>query len=236
MSATVSTIKLHLNQRSVTFLVPPVIVLTVAATSVLISLVFWRSGSLPGTVGWIQGSQSNPGLGYALVSFLIYLGVTSVATDFPFALTLGTTRRAFVVGTLLWDVIISAYVAVILAALLAVELATQHWFAGFYIFDIYLLGAGNIGRLLTIVFLGVLLSLTVGGVFAAAWVRFGARGPQLIAVGLAVVLGVALLAVVPAAAAIAAAFQLWWLAVAAVGATAMASLGAWLLLRSAIVR
>ena len=236
MSATVSTIKLHLHQRSVTFLVPPAIVLTVAVTSVLISLVFWRSGSLPGTAGWIQGSQSNPGLGYALVSFLIYLGVTSVATSFPFALTLGTTRRAFVVGTLLWDVIISAYVTVILAALLAVELATQHWFAGFYIFDIYLLGAGNIGRLLIIVFLGVLLSLTVGGVFAAAWVRFGARGPQLIAVGLAVVIGAALLAVVPAAAAIAAAFQLWWLAVAAVGATAMASLGAWLLLRSAIVR
>lgn len=236
MSAVVSAVKLHLNQRSATFAVPLYIAGMVAAVSVLISLLFWRAGSLPGTPGWIQGSQANPGIAYALVGFLVYLGVSSVATTFPFALTLGTTRRAFVTGTLLWDALTAAYIAVILAALLAVELATDHWFAGFYVFDVHVLGAGDLSRLLTIVFLGVLTCLTVGGVFAAAWVRFGSRGPQLVAVGLIVALAAALLAIIPSAAVIAAAFELWWLAVAAGTATVLASLGTWLLLRPAVVR
>jgi hypothetical protein len=173
MSAIVSTVKLHLNQRRATFLVPLSIAGIVAVISVLISLIFWRSGSLPGTAGWIQGSQSNPGIVYALVGFLVYFGVASVASTFPFALTLGATRRAFVAGTLIWDAITAAYIAVIFAILNGLEIASNHWFAGFYIFDIYVLGAGDTGRLLLIVFLGVLASLTVGGVFAAAWVRFG---------------------------------------------------------------
>jgi hypothetical protein len=236
MNAIVSTVKLHLNKRSATFVVPLYIAAIVAIISVLISLVFWRSGSLPGTAGWIQGSQSNPGIVYALVGFLVYLGVASVATTFPFALTLGATRRAFVTGTLIWDVITSAYIAIIFAILNVIEIATHHWIAGFYIFDIYVLGAGDYGRLVTIVFLGVLTALTVGGVFAAGWVRFGARGPQVIGVALAVVILIALIFLVPSAAAIVAAFQLWWLAVAAVIAVVLSSIGTWLLLRPAIVR
>ncbi|MBO1751759.1 hypothetical protein J4G33_08095 [Actinotalea sp. BY-33] len=236
MSAVISTVKLHMNRRETTFLVPLYITGMVAVFSVLISLVFWRSGSQPGSAEWIQGSQSNPGIVYALLSFLVYLGVSSVATTFPFALTLGATRRSFTVGTLLWAAITSAYVAAILAVLSVVERATDHWFVGFYVFDVYVLGAGDIGRLLPIVFLGVLTALTVGGVFASAWVRFGARGPQLIAAGVVIVIAAALIVVVPAAAEIAEAFQLWWLAVAALAAIALSSTGTWLLLRPAVVR
>ncbi len=236
MSAVISTIKLHLNQRRVTFIAPLSIAGTVAIISVLISLVFWRAGSQPGSAGWIQGSQSNPGIVYALVGFLIYAGVASVATTFPFALTLGATRRAFIAGTLLWDAITAAYIAIIFAVLNVIELATHHWGVGFYIFDIYVLGAGNTPRLLLIVFLGVLSALTIGGVFAAAWVRFGIRGPQVIAVGVIFVLGIAAIAIVPDAAAIIAAFQLWWLAIAAGVVIMVSSIGMWLLVRRAIVR
>jgi hypothetical protein len=236
MSAIVSTVKLHLNRRVATFVVPLYITATVAAISILITLIFWRSGSVPGSPGWIEGSRSNPGIIYALVSFLVYLGVASVATTFPFALTLGATRRAFVAGTFLWDAITAAYIAVIFAVGEALELLTSHWFAHFYIFDIYVLGAGSFARMIVIVFLGVLTSLTIGGVLAAAWVRFGARGPQLIGVGLILALGVGLIVVVPDAAAIVAAFQLWWLAVAAAVIIVMSCAGTWLLLRPAIVR
>ena len=236
MSTVISSVKLHLNKRAATFLVPLYIVGVVAVVSILISLVFWRSGSTPGSAGWVQGSQSNPGLLYALVGFLVYLGVQSVGTTFPFALTLGATRRDFVTGTLLWDAITAAYLAVILAVLNVLEIATNHWFAGFYIFDIYVLGAGDPARLLLIVFLGTLTALTIGGVFAAAWVRFGARGPQLVGIGLFLVILILLIVVVPEAAAIANAFQLWWLAVAAVITIVAACTGTWLLLRPAIVR
>src|ERR1700712_6047069 len=102
MSAIAATVRLHLNQRRATFVVPLSIAGMVAVISVLISIVFWRSGSIPGSAGWIEGSQSNPGIVYALVGFLVYLGVASVGSTFPFALSLGATRRAFVAGTLIW--------------------------------------------------------------------------------------------------------------------------------------
>ena len=198
MSAVVATVKLHLNQRSTTFLTPLYIAGVVAVVSILISLLFWRSGSLPGTPGWVQGSRSNVAIAWALIGFMIPFGVHSVATTFPFALTLGATRRSFVTGTLLWYALTSAYIAVVLAVLLGLELLTGHWFAGFYIYDVYVLGAGSVGGLLLNVFLGVLTSLTVGGVFAASWVRFGARGPQLLGAVLVLALLVGLVVVLPA--------------------------------------
>lgn len=236
MSVVVSMVKVHLNQRVKTFIVPLTITGTVAVISVLVALIFWRSGSQPGSDGWIQGSQSNPSIVYALAGFLGYLGVATVSTTFPFALTLGATRRAFVAGTLIWDALTAGYVAAILAVLNAIEIATSHWFAGFYIFDIYVLGGNDTPRLLLIVFFGVLTTLTIGGVFAAAWVRFGALGPQLIAVGLILAIALAALILVPQAEAIAAAFQLWWLAIAAASAIVLSAIGTWLLLRPAIVR
>jgi hypothetical protein len=236
MKAVASTAKLHLNLREYTFVVPLSIAGMVAVLSVLISLIFMRSGSRPGSAGWIEGSQANPGILYALAGFLVYMGVASIATTFPFALTLGATRRAFVAGTLLWYAFTAAYIAVILAILAAIEVATGHWFTGFYIFDVNVLGAGDTGRLLAIVFLGVLTALTVGGAFGAAWIRFGARGPQLIAFGVVIVLAIAAIVIVPEAATIFAAFRLWWLAVAAGVLIVVAATGSWLLLRSAIVR
>lgn len=236
MSAIIPTVKLHLNKREQTFLVPLYITAMVALISVLISLLFWRSGSLPGTEGWIQGSRSNPGLLYGLAGFLVYFGVQSVATTFPFALTLGATRRAFAGGTLAWHVITSAYLAIVLGALCLIEIATDHWFSGFYIFDLYILGAGDIGLLLPIAFLATLTLLSVGGVFGAAWLRFGARGPQVIAVGAAIPIIIALIIVIPYFPEIIASFQLWWLAVAAGVIIALSAVGTWRLLRPAIVR
>ena len=86
-----------------------------------------------------------------------------------------------------------------------------------------MLGAGDWLRLLSIV-------------FAAAWVRFGARGPQFIAVGLILVIVVAPIIIVPSRGTIAANFQLWWLVVTAGVAIMLACLRTWLPLRPAIVR
>lgn len=236
MNMTISSAKLHFNKRETTFAVPLYITATVAVISVLISFLFWRFGSEPGSPGWVQGSQSNPGIAYALLGFLGYLGVQSVATTFPFALTLGAPRRAFVGGTFLWSVAVAAYLTVAFALLATIETATNHWFSEFYIFDVYVLGAGDLTLLIPIVFLGVLTLLSLGGVFGASWVRFGARGPQLIAVGIAIVVIGALIAILPAMSDILAAFELWWLAILAGAITALSCVGTWLLLRTATVR
>lgn len=236
MTYMVQTTKLHLNKRETTFLVPLYITGMVALVSVLISLLFLRSGGTPGEADWIQGSQFNPGMAYALPGFLVYLGVQSVATTFPFALTLGSTRRSFAGGTLLWAVVTSAYLTAVMAVLTMIELATNHWFVGFYIFDVTVLGAANLALLVPIVFLSTLSMLTIGSVFGASWIRLGARGPQLIGVSVALVIIVALIIIVPFAPTIIAAFQLWWLAIVAVVVIALSSIGMWLLLRSAVVR
>jgi len=236
MSAIVSAVKLHLNRRRQVFLVPLWIAGVVGVISVVIALIFWRGGSQPGTAEWIQSSRSNPGIIYALGGFLVYLGVSSVGTAYPFALMLGSTRRAFAIGTLAWQALIAAYVAVVFLVLELIEVATHHWFVGFYAFDIYVLGAGDPWRLLVIVFLGVFTFLAIGAVFAGSWVRFGVRGPQLLALGLVVVIGLGIAIVVPGLGAIVAAFQLWWLAVAAGVVIVLASLGTWLFLRSAVIR
>lgn len=236
MNTTISTTKLHLNKREITFVVPLYITATVAVLSVLVSFLFWRAGSEPGTPGWVQGSQNNPGLAYALAGFLGYLGVQSVATTFPFALTLGSTRRGFVGGTLIWGVALSAYLTLVLSALTLVEIATDHWFTGFYIFDVDVLGAGDFSQLIPSVFLGVLSVLSVGGAFGASWVRFGAKGPQWVSVGVGAVLILGLILVLPSADDILAAFQLWWLAVVAGCVIAVSCVGNWLLLRGATVR
>lgn len=236
MSSTLSVLKLHLNRRVLTFVVPLNIVGIVAAISVLVSLLFLRSGSVPGTSIWIDSSRSNPGILYSLAGFLIYLGVQAVATTFPFALSLGATRKAFVTGTLAWAAVTSAYLTAVLAVLAFLEVATHHWFAGFYVFDVYVLGAGDLTRLIPIVFLGTLACLTLGGVFGASFVRLGARGPQFLAAGLAFVILIALLIVLPDLSQIMAGFKLWWLAVLGAGVIALSALGAWSLLRSASVR
>lgn len=236
MTSLLATTKLHLNKREITFLRPLIIAFFVAMITVLISLLILRSGGVPGSEEWVTGSQLNPGMVYAFPGFLGYLGVQSVSTTFPFALTLGSTRRAFVGGTLLWAIITSAYLTAILAILTVIEIATGHWFSDFYVFDIHVLGAGDLSALIPIVFLGTLSILTLGGVFGASWIRYGARGPQLIALSVAVVIIVTLIIVLPSAPAILAAFELWWLAVVAAAAIALSAIGTWLLLRSAIVR
>lgn len=236
MTATLATTKLHLNKREMTFVVPLYITGLVAVISVLIALLFLRGGSVPGSTDWVTSSRLNPGILYALPGFLGYLGVQSVATTFPFALTLGTTRRAFVGGTLLWAIIASAYLTAVLAVLAMIEIATGHWFSDFYIFDIIVLGGGNLTLLIPIVFLGTLSVLTIGGAFGASWIRHGARGPQLIAASVAIAIIVALIIILPSAPAIIAAFQLWWLAIVAAVVIALSSAGMWLLLRSALVR
>lgn len=236
MSTLIATTKLHINKREISFLVPLYITGTVALLSVLLSLLFLRAGSVPGTADWIYGSQMNPGIMYALPGFLVYLGVQSVATTFPFALTLGSTRKSFVSGTLLWTIMISAYLTIVFTILVMIEIATNHWFTGFYVFDINVLGAGNLAYLIPIVFLTSLSMLTIGGVFGASWVRLGARGPQLLAASIAIVIIVAAIIILPSAEAIFAAFELWWLAVIAAVSIALSSVGTWLMLRSAIVR
>ncbi|MCD7101056.1 hypothetical protein [Pseudoclavibacter sp. 13-3] len=229
--------RLQLNVPSSSLLTPGIILALVFAVSVIVSLTIQRAtGGAPSDPEFIAGLRNNSGAAWSLPGFLIYLGVASVSTTFPFTLALGSTRRSFTLGTLAFHLLMAVYVALLGGALLLLELATNHWFIGVYVFDTLLFGSGSLWQLLVTVFLGTLASLSIGGAFGAIWVRFGNKGPTIVAIALALVVALALLLSVPAWAWIGAHFALWWLAALAGVIIVIACLAQYLALRRASVR
>jgi len=215
---------------------PATIVLVVLVVSALIALALQRAGVDPNSADYVQGARWNQGMIWSLPGFLVYYGVQAVATSYPFALALGTTRRAHVMGTALANLIFSAFVALFMVALLGIELATNHWFFGLYALDVYLLGSGNPLLLMGTVFLLTFVSTSVGGMFGAVWVRFGPLGPTVLALGIALVLAVLVLVFVPQFGAIFAAITTPILAAVASGIALVSLVATWWVMRRASVR
>lgn len=237
MNATTAVLRLQLVRRGTWFVVPLVIVGITAVVTLVIQLAIQRAlGVPPDAAEWIEGARGTAVLQWGLSGYLVSLGVASVASVFPVAGALGTTRRDFTTGTLLTHVLASAYVTAVLVALLGLELLTGHWFLGVYVLDTTLLGSGNAAVLMVVTFLGSLTALTIGSAFGAVWLRFGPRGPLAVSAAVVLVLAVALLAAAPQLADLARAFQAWWLVVVAGAVVALASVGTAASLRRAASR
>lgn len=228
--------KLHLNKPQAMFMRPATLVGFVLIVTALVSVALQRAGLDPSSAQYAAGARANGAMAWSLPGFLIYYGVQAVATTLPFALALGATRRAHVIGTAIANLILSAYIAVIMLVLLWIELATNHWFIGVYALDTYVLGAGNPIVLFATVFLGVFVSITIGGAFGAVWVRFGSKGPTLVALALALAIAVLLVIFLPQLGAIIDAITRPLLAAIAGGIAVVCLVGTWLAIRRASVR
>ena len=236
MNRTLKVTRLHLNKLSSFVVAPLGIVGVVMVVSIIIALAIQRGGSPVDSASYVEGARWNSGIVWSLPGFLIYYGVQAVATTYPFGLALGTTRRNFILGTMVANVLQAAYIAVVLVILLGIELATDHWFMSVYVLDVYALGAGNPWVLFASAFLGVLFCLTIGGFFGAIWVRFGAKGPAVVGLALGVVLAVALLILAPQLAELIAAVTREGLALAVLGIIVVALGCTWVAMRRASVR
>lgn len=210
MSTTTSVVKLQFAKRDLAFLTPLATILLTLVLTGIIAIILQRAGLDPDSPNYAEGARQNPGMMYALPGFLIYMGVQSVGTTFPFAMSLGTTRRNFVAGTALTFVGISLYVTVIMTVLLALEKLTNHWFANIYAVDVYVLGSGDFGLLIPIAFFATLACLSIGGAFGAVYVRYRNRGPVVMGLSIGIVLAVAALILVPYFGDIAEGFNRWW--------------------------
>lgn len=236
MQRVLNVTRLHFNKPEVSLAVPLYIIGLVLVISWIIAAILIRAGAEPGAASYGDDMRNNLGMVWSLPGFLVYLGVQAVATTFPYALALGTTRRAYVAGTALANILLSVYVTVILAALLALELATGHWFFGAYALDNFAFGSGSFGVLIPTVFLGTFVSLSIGGAFGAVWVRFGSKGPTILALALGLVLVVALLVLVPQIGEIVAGITRPRVAFGAVALAVIAVIGTWLCMRRTAVR
>lgn len=228
--------QLQMNKRDLTFLVPIVIIGVVLVVSAFISIALQRAGLDPADDSFAEGARANIGIAWSLPGFLVYYGVQAVSTTFPFATALGATRRNYVLGTLVANIVNAVYITAIMSVLLLIELATDHWFFNIYVLDNYAFGAGNVGILALTTFLGVLLCTSVGGLFAAVWVRFGNRGPTILGLALALLFAVLVLVFVPYAGEIIAAITAPMAVGVAVAVLAIALLGTWLSMRRTAVR
>lgn len=236
MQRVLNVTRLHFNKPEVSLAVPLYIIGLVLVISWIIAAILIRAGAEPGAASYGDDMRNNLGMVWSLPGFLVYLGVQAVATTFPYALALGTTRRAYVTGTALANILLSVYVTVILAALLVLELATGHWFFGAYALDNFAFGSGSFGVLIPTVFLGTFVSLSIGGAFGAVWVRFGSKGPTILALALGLVLVVALLVLVPQIGEIVAGITRPRVAFGAVALAVIAVIGTWLCMRRTAVR
>lgn len=237
MNRALKVTRLHMNKLDNFFGTPAIILGLVLIVSIIIALAIQRAtGTSGGGAEYIDGARMNMGVVWSLPGFLIYYGVQAVATTYPFALALGTTRRNFIVGTMLSNVLQSAYVAVLLVALLGVELATGHWFSNTYVLDTYAVGAGNPWILAATGFLGVLFCLTVGGFFGAVWVRFGTKGPAAVGIALGLALAILLLILAPNLGEIFASVTRGWFALIAGCVIVAALVATWFAMRRASVR
>lgn len=236
MNRVLKVTRLHTNKLGSFIGVPVVILALVMVVSVIIALAIQRAGGATSTADYIEGARWNSGIVWSLPGFLIYYGVQAVATTYPFALALGTTRRNFILGTALANLLQSLYIAVLLVVLLGIELATGHWFASVYVLDTYMVGAGNPWVLGVTAFLGVWFCLTIGGFFGAIWVRFGAKGPAIVGASLGLVLAGLLLLLAPQLPELVAGITRGGLAVGAIAVIVAALAVTWFAMRRAAVR
>jgi hypothetical protein len=229
-------VRLHFARRMNLLLVPLFVLAVTLVVSIVVQVAIQRAGGDPGSLEYVAGARSNPGVAWALSGYLVATGVATVASTFPLAAALGTTRRDFTLGTAATQALTALFVTAVLVGLLGLELLTDHWFGGFYVLDVDILGAGDPVVLILAAFLGTWLALSIGGVFGASWLRFGPRGPLAISVVTVVVLAVVVLVAVPSFAAVAEAFRPWWLAVAAAALIGLSVSGTFGFLRRASVR
>lgn len=236
MNRTVAVVRMHFNRRFSALAMPPILNVGIVVLMVVVVVSMRAAGVPTSSPDVVDGLRSNGGIVFSLAAFLMSLGVQAATACFAFATSLGTTRRDYVLGTGLYFLLQTVYVTAILAILLALELATGHWFVGAYALDVKLLGSGDWSTFLVIVLAGTMAMQAVGAMFGASWLRFGSRGPLLIAAAMVVLLVAAILVVIPRWAAVAAAFSVVWAALLLLllGIAALMATGAFL--RSTSVR
>lgn len=236
MSRAIAVVRMHFNRKFSTFAMPVILGVGVVILMIVIVVALRGAGVPTASQEFTDGVRTNGGMVWTLAGFLISLGVQAATACFAFATSLGTTRRDYVLGTGVYFLLQTLYVAAILSILLALEKASGHWFMGAYALDVVALGDGNWGAFLLIVLAGTMAMQAMGAMFGASWLRFGSRGPLLIAVAMTALLVVAILILIPRLAAVMAAFNVAWASLILVILGVVAMWAAGMFLRRTSVR
>lgn len=236
MNRAMAIVRMHFNRKFSAFVMPPILGVGIVLFMIVVVVTLRAAGVPTSSPEVVDGFRNNGGIMFSLTGFLFGLGVQAATACFPFATSLGTTRRDYVLGTGFYFVLQTAYATAILSVLLALEKATGHWFTGAYALDVMWLGDGNWGSFLLIITTATLAAQAAGAMFGASWLRFGSKGPLLIAaVMVAVLVGVILIAL-PRWTVMATAFSMAWVALVLALLAALSLLATGAFLRRTTVR
>jgi hypothetical protein len=187
-------VRLHAVNPSVFFGIPWIILGSAWAVTMVIALI------IRGAAGPESTSDMTEGFGYswAVLSpqwYLIVVGVQAVAYTFSFALGFGATRRDFWLGTALMFLFVSFEMAVAIATLVQIEIATDGWGIGARMFSSLWYGDGNWLLSFYTTFALQLLVLFIGAAATTVYMRWRNRGMLITALAAVVlVLGIIALA------------------------------------------
>lgn len=181
--------KLHFADRATMVITPLVLVpgvVVVVSAIYLIVAHFTSAEPSALTEGFRQGNQA---VIWMFPGYAISMGVLAYARTMPFAIgMMGSTRRQFWLGTMVWIVLQATYITVLSLIFLGLERLTGEWFVGAPVFGVGAMGSGNPGILAMMVFTLVLMSLSIGTALSAIYLRWNTLGVWVGIVGIIVVL------------------------------------------------
>jgi hypothetical protein len=165
------TVRLHSVNPSVFFGIPWLILGGAWAVSMVLGIIIHGAGA-PADIEGMQYS-------WAVLSpqwYLIVVGVQAVGLTFPFALGFGSTRRDFWLGTAVMFVFVSTEMAIAIATLVQVEIATKGWGIGVHVFDALWYGQSGWGVDFYTTFALQLFVLFIGAGVTTVYMRWRMLG------------------------------------------------------------
>jgi hypothetical protein len=176
MNPVLRVARLHVVDRMQMLWSPAIILASVTALCVVIFLVLMALTPVTGEQ-LSEGFRYNQAALWSWPGFIVTIGVYAYARTMPFAIgMMGSTRRHYWAGTALWTLVQSVYLSALMGAFLLLEKATGHWFTGARMFDVYVLGDGDLGVTLLLGFSISLSCLSAGACLAAVYLRWGQYG------------------------------------------------------------
>jgi hypothetical protein len=177
-------VRLHCVNPSIFFGVPGLILGSAWAVTMIIALIINSTGASAEDLDGMRYS-------WAVLSpqwYLVVVGVQAIGLTFSFALGFGATRRDFWLGTSLMFVLESVMLAVAIATLVQLEIATHGWGIGAHMFDALWYGKTNWFVDLYTTFVLQVMVLFLGASVTTVYMRWRVRGMMILLFGSIVVL------------------------------------------------
>ncbi len=162
MNRAVAVARMHLVDRMTLFVMP----LGILAAAFVANLLIWLAVPVDGrTTGALT----------SVYCFVLAAAVLAVLKGLPFALSLGSSRRAFTIGTIGTGGVIALIMGVILFVLGRIEVATDGWGMHGHFFDLPWFESSPLVVVWLGLTVGLLAAFVVGILCASVWSRWGNR-------------------------------------------------------------